>query len=238
LQQQYEGKIIIKNNVFASDFNKDLINFFKVLQRTPVELYYTFTNNFVSPYNKKNSESKKNFYYDVKDDFNSNLGASNTEQSARFLFLNKTSFCGLFRVNSKGFFNVPFGYKVKLKPPRESLLLKTSELIKDVYFSHQKFNHQITPQKGDFFYLDPPYAKVKKTSFVNYSSDGFSSNDCLLLVEFCRKLENQGCFFTLSNSVELSAFGKNYKTLQYGSNSLKGRRLNQLLITNTNKQLN
>ena len=88
-----------------SDFNKDLINFFIVLQQTPIELCSIFTNSFVSLYNNlENDEAKKKFYYDVRSDFNLNLGVFNLEQSARFLFLNKTSFGGLFRVNSKGFF--------------------------------------------------------------------------------------------------------------------------------------
>ena len=105
LQQQSEGKITIKSNIFASDFNKDLINFFIVLQQTPIELCSIFTNSFVSLYNNlENDEAKKKFYYDVRSDFNLNLGVFNLEQSARFLFLNKTSFGGLFRVNSKGFF--------------------------------------------------------------------------------------------------------------------------------------
>nr|AEI29473.1 DNA adenine methylase [Emiliania huxleyi]UPY84876.1 DNA adenine methylase [Emiliania huxleyi]UPY84979.1 DNA adenine methylase [Emiliania huxleyi] len=238
LQQQSEGKITIKSNIFASDFNKDLINFFIVLQQTPIELCSIFTNSFVSLYNNlENDEAKKKFYYDVRSDFNLNLGVFNLEQSARFLFLNKTSFGGLFRVNSKGFFNVPFGHRKKPKFPKESLLLEVHKLIKNVHFSHQKFNHQIALQKGDFFYLDPPYAKVTKTSFVNYLPDGFSNNDCLLLLEFCKRLEKEACFFTLSNSVELFNFGENYKMLQYTSNSLKGQ-LDQLLITNTNEQLN
>lgn len=125
LQQQSEGKITIKSNIFASDFNKDLINFFIVLQQTPTSLCSIFTNSFVSLYNNlENDEAKKKFYYDVRSDFNLNLGVFNLEQSARFLFLNKTSFGGLFRVNSKGFFNVPFGHRKKPKFPKESLLLE------------------------------------------------------------------------------------------------------------------
>jgi DNA adenine methylase len=177
-------------------------------------------------------KTKKKFYYEVRSDFNSNLGDPKIEQVARFLFLNKTCFCGLFRVNSKGFFNVPFGQKIKPKFPKESLMLKVSKLIKNVHFSHKKFNCQITLQKSDFFYFDPPYSKVKKTSFVGYSSGGFSNDDCLVLLEFCKKLENHNCFFTLSNSTQLDTFGKDYKTLRYNSNSIKGHRLDQLLITN------
>ena len=110
LQQQSEGKITIKSNIFASDFNKDLINFFIVLQQTPIELCSIFTNSFVSLYNNlENDEAKKKFYYDVRSDFNLNLGVFNLEQSARFLFLNKTCFRGLFRLGPNGF-NVPYGH--------------------------------------------------------------------------------------------------------------------------------
>ena len=104
LRQQLGNKITIRNRIVASDFNKDLINFFKVLQRAPMELNTIFVNRFVFPFNRlKSKEAKKFFYYEIRRDFNLNLGDHGVKHAARFLFLNKTCFGSLFRVNSNGF---------------------------------------------------------------------------------------------------------------------------------------
>jgi len=104
-------------------------------------LYVIFANEFVIPFNSlQNTEAKKNFYYKVRSDFNHNLGESSVKQEARFLFLNKTSYGGLFRVNSKGFYNVPFGYRVKPAFPNLNLLMNASKLVETVCFLHQKFD--------------------------------------------------------------------------------------------------
>jgi DNA adenine methylase len=197
-----------------------------------VELYTIFANNFVLPYNSlKSNQAKKVFYYKVRSDFNLNLGSPRVKQAARFLFLNKTSYGSLFRVNSKGFFNVPFGRRVKPAFPELGLLINASKLIVNVCFLFQKFDPMMNLQNGDFIYLDPPYVRVTKNSFINYVSSGFSNEDSLLLLSFCEKLTDKGCFFTLSNSIEVASFAKDYKTIRYYSQSIKGK-LEQLLITN------
>jgi len=232
LQQQLNNNITIRNKIVASDFNEDLINFFRVLQQTPLELYTIFANRFVLPFNNlERNKAKKGFYYEVRSDFNLSLGDPSVKQAARFLFLNKISYGSLFRVNSKGFYNVPFGYRVKPALPDQSLLMNASKLIDKVCFLHQKFDPMMNLQRDDFIYLDPPYLKVTDSNFVNYVSSGFSKEDSLLLLSFCEKLTEKGCFFTLSNSIEVAQFAENYKTIQYCSKSIKGN-LEQLLITN------
>jgi len=232
LQQKLNGAITIRDNIIVSDFNGDLINFFKKLQQTPAGLYTIFANEFVIPFNSlENIEAKKSFYYEVRAAFNLNLGDPSVKQAARFLFLNKTSYGSLFRVNSRGFYNVPFGYRAKPAFPNLGLLMNASKLIDTVCFLHQKFDPMMNLQIGDFIYLDPPYIKVTDSSFVNYLSSGFSNDDSLLLLTFCEKLTEKGCFFTLSNSIEISPFVENYKTIKYCSKSIKGN-LEQLLITN------
>lgn len=237
-----KGNLLIKNGVYVSDFNEDLINFFKIIQEAPVGFYSTFLNMFVLPYRSlENSDAQANFFYDVRANFNHNSGAFNTLQSARFFFLNKTCYGGLFRMNSSGFFNVPFGRRKNLSFLTEASLLEISKLIKNVNFSHESFSHNTEEyEKGDFFYFDPPYVKTTKTSYVNYLSSSFLDDDFFLLSNFCKKLDRSGCFFTLSNSTDhkVSTFAKNYKTLHYSTNSLKGYSMNQLLITNSPNKLN
>lgn len=203
--------------------------------------YSIFIKNLVLRYNNlTNDDDKSNFFYDVRANFNLNLGSPSPIQSARFLFLNKTCYGGLFRSNSAGLFNVPFGNRKNPNFITEASLLRIHELIKDVHFSHEHFNQQIKEyEKGDFFYLDPPYEKLIKTSFVNYLPGGFSDDDFLELLNFCQKLNSHGCFFTLSNSTspKILNFAKNYKTVQYNTNSLRGSSMSQLLITNSENNL-
>ena len=242
LREQFRGNLQIKNDIYVSDFNEDLINFFKTIQLTPAKFYSTFVKNFALPYNSlKNDVDKSNFFYLVISDFNSNLGSPGVTQSARFLFLNKACYGGLFRTNSAGRFNVPFGHRKNLKFLAELSLLNISELIRKVHFSHKIFNPQmINYEEGDFFYFDPSYVKMTETSFVNYLPGGFSDTGFFELLDFCKKVDDCGCFFTLSNSTnpKVINFAKNYKILQYSTNSLKGYTMNQLLITNSHNPLN
>jgi len=91
--------------------------------------------NFILHYNNcKDLEAKKNFYNEVRASFNLNLGVYCIKQSARFLFLNKTSYAGMFRVNSKGFFNVPFGNRISPAFPSLMFLVNISKLIENVCF--------------------------------------------------------------------------------------------------------
>jgi DNA adenine methylase len=241
LKEQARGNLQIKNGVYVSDFNKDLINFFKIIQRAPNEFFYTFVRDLTLPYNSLENEGDKlRFFHDVRSNFNSNLGTSSVAQSSRFLFLNKTCYGGLFRTNSAGFFNVPFGYRKKPRFLTESSLINISKLIRNVNFSHKAFDDQmINYERGDFFYLDPPYVKMKKTSFVNYLPGGFSNDDFIKLLNFCKELDDQDCFFTISNSVspKVFAFARDFKTLQHSTNSLRGYNMNQLLITNSCNKL-
>jgi len=148
-------------------------------------------------------EEKKIFYYNVRDDYNTNLCSSNIIQSARFFFLNKTGFAGLYRTNLKGFFNVPFGYRKKPNFLDLNSFIYMSDLIKNVIFNHQKFSDFIVEthfKNNDFFYLDPPYLKNNNQSFVNYNSFGFTETDFNQVIDFCNALNQLGCFFSLSNS--------------------------------------
>jgi DNA adenine methylase len=140
----------------------------------------------------------------------------------------------------RAFFNVPFGYRKKPRFLTELSLINISKLIRNVNFSHKAFDDQmINYERGDFFYLDPPYVKMKKTSFVNYLPSGFSNDDFIKLLNFCKELDDQDCFFTLSNSVnpKVFAFARDFKTLQHNTNSLRGYNMNQLLITNSCNKL-
>ena len=117
--------------------------------------------------------------------------------------------------------------------------MKISQLFKNVNFSLQDFESACRVyEKGDFFYFDPPYAKVKETSFAEYTSSKFSNDDFLKLVNICRKLDNSGCFFSMNNSINPIVLDstKSFNIFfHHTTKSIKGN-LNQVLVYNSETQ--
>lgn len=174
-----------------NDVNKHLINFYRIVRDKPDELVETARQ---YPYDKE-------VYYELRDRFN-HEEITDVEQAALLLYFNKTGFNGLYRVNSKNEFNVPFGrYKNPTIVP-EDRIYEASELLKNVEIFSRDFTYIIEYSKpGDLVYFDPPYLPVSDTSdFTSYSSDGFSYDDQLMLVDTCKKLDEKGVYFVLSNS--------------------------------------
>jgi DNA adenine methylase len=207
-----------------------------------IDLFDIFNSKLVIPYTKlKTIKEKETFYYEVRRNFNKNINFSNVHQSARLLFLNKTSFNGIFRTNSCGAYNVPFGFRVKPAFTSLKLLLNVSELIQDVVFKCQDFKEfQTGIEKGDFFYFDPPYVKTKKTSFVEYTKYRFSGEDFIILTEICNLIDNSQAFFCLSNSItsETMALTKKYLVKYHHTNQsinhINNFKLKDLIIYNKN----
>ena len=129
--------------------------------------------------------------------------AKDVEVAALFIFINRTCFNGLYRVNSKGKYNVPFG---KAKNPlicdeetimADSRLLQKVEILKGDFEGVEKY----IEKGGAFFYFDPPYRPLTPTaSFTAYSKDGFGDDQQKRLAEFCRRLDASGHQWLLSNS--------------------------------------
>jgi DNA adenine methylase len=172
------------------DKNEELINFYEVVRDHPLELM-----ELISTY-----KVDKDFYYRIRELEPKNL--SKIERAARFLYLNKTAYNGLWRVNSKGKFNVPFGRYKKVKFFDRENLLKASKLLKNAVLLCLDFEEVVKyAQKGDFVYLDPPYYPLSETSnFRNYTSEGFSKEDHLRVYKVFKTLTEKGCFVMLSNS--------------------------------------
>jgi DNA adenine methylase len=181
------NKIIIRNKVYAYDVNKVLIGVFRHVQENKDELYKNL-NFYIKEYDsikgsiinrsptsiEEAKTSKESYYYWVRNKYNC-IDKSTVECSALFMFINKTCFRGMYREGPNGY-NVPYGhYK---KTPR--IISKTeldyiSDLIKDVEFVNSDYSHSIKKiKKGDFVYLDPPYAPKNSNSFIGYVADGFS----------------------------------------------------------------
>ena len=175
---------------FLIDKNEELINFYEVVRDNPLELMA-----LVSTY-----KVEKDFYYKIRELDPKKL--SKVERAARFLYLNKTAYNGLWRVNSKGKFNVPFGKYKKVKFFDKENLLKASKLLKNAFLLCADFEEVVKYAKqGDFVYLDPPYYPISETSnFRNYTSEGFSEEDHLRVFKVFKTLTEKGCLVMLSNS--------------------------------------
>lgn len=185
---------IKKCDIFLSDINDDLIEFYKFVRTS----YKDFISSVLDIKSKFNASfDKKEQYLELRDKFNSATGA---ERSTLFYFLNKTSFNGLTRYNSSGKFNVPFGqreFSVDVEGIKQfSDFLNSSR----VHLSQYKYE-LISPQKFDFVYLDPPYHPMTETSnFTSYHSENWTNQDEISLKLFCDNLNKNQVQFVLSNN--------------------------------------
>ena len=180
------------NKVLLSDTNEELINCFVVVRDKPSELVEVLLN-----HKKKHS---KEHYYAVRSIESDRLDSVN--RAARLIYLNKTCFNGLYRVNSKGQFNVPFGGYYNPSVFNKSTLFQASRLLQDVHLQVMTFEKVLDfTGKEDFVYFDPPYIPLSKTSsFTRYSKSDFSMNEQKQLSEVFRTLDSRGCFVMLCNS--------------------------------------
>ncbi len=175
---------------YLSDLNAELINAYSVIKNQVFELMAELA----LPRYANNATA----YYEVR----SSKPASNAEQAARFIYLNKTAFNGLYRVNSKGGFNVPFGkYTNPTIRDSENLLLVHRALQKDELYCSDFTVVLRTAKKGDLVYFDPPYFPISKTSnFTNYNAGSFKEKKQEQLMRTFKELDSMGCFVILSNS--------------------------------------
>jgi len=183
---------LVSGKVFAYDLNKSLIELYTNIQNDHEKIF-----NHLKILYESYEQSKEKYYYSVRDAFNKDI-ENTPERSAKFIFLNKIGFRGLYREGPNGF-NVPYGhYKTTPKMITLEELSQVSTLIKDVEFIHCDFREAIGRVKdGDFMYLDPPYAPETKTSFVGYTKDKFGLKDH---EDLFRYVKTKNVHFTMSNA--------------------------------------
>ena len=181
---------------YLSDLNEELINTFIVV-RDHVDRLIAL----LKEHQKEYSRNPRKYYYYVRDKLNPK---DNVERAARMIFLNKTCYNGLYRVNQKGKFNVPFGRYEKPKICDEETLKIASWALKVSKAEIHVLDYRVAlkkAKKGDFIYLDPPYQPLNSTSnFTDYTQEGFSEEDQKKLAEVFNELTRRGCKVVLSNS--------------------------------------
>lgn len=187
--------------VVINDFNEDLIVTYKIIRDDPNELI-AILDRFQNDYRScQTKEAKKEYYLSKRAAYN-RRDSSAIETAALFIFLNRTCFNGLYRVNSKGLFNVPFGKAANPLICDRETLLADSALLQNVEILNGDFECVYEHIKGKaFVYFDPPYRPLPETSsFTAYSKDGFNDEQQKRLAAFCRKLDKDGHQWLLSNS--------------------------------------
>ena len=227
-------------NCYVNDLNSDLINCYTAVRDNPDELILLLTT-IEKDYIKSEQEGRrKDFYYKMRELYNSG-NVSGIENAGLFIFLNKSGYNGLYRVNSKGQFNVSCGYKYK-KIYNEERIYSCSEALQKVKLYNLDFRKFIEIMKskidkGTLIYLDPPYMDT----FVGYTADGFSDIFQSELKCCCDLINEKNGMFLLSNSD--SEFIKeiykdyyiNYVQAQYMINSDVSQRknkVNEVLVSN------
>lgn len=188
-----DGRI---SRAVISDLNSELINLYEVVKKNP--------DNLIAALSCEEFENSEDAFRNLKDEFNMLTGHSGNKvrRAAILVYLNKHGYNGLWRVNSKGKFNVPFGrYKKSCMPPAHSIL-KFSRMLQNVKILNMDFEPAVkTAKKGDFIYFDPPYHPVSKTAnFTDYNSEGFTFYDQQRLAGVFSRLDAKGVLMMLSNS--------------------------------------
>jgi DNA adenine methylase len=172
---------------YLSDINRDLILTYIAIQDHPVDLILQL---------KEHSENNsKQYYLDIRKQEPEDL----VEIAARFIYLNKTCYNGLYRVNRQGKFNVPYGTYKNPNIVDEKNILACHEALKFAKIEYKDFK-TIEPRKGDFVYFDPPYHPTDAISFTEYTKMNFTEKDQEDLMNFARLLHKRGVKMMLSNS--------------------------------------
>jgi len=188
---------ILKNKkVFLFDINEELINAYKIIRDYPNEL--------IEKLKEFKSKHNKEFYYQIRelDRTDNYKKLNNIIKAARFIYLNKTCFNGLYRVNKKGYFNVPMGEYKNPKILDENNILLVSEALQNTIIKHCDYKKVLEyAQKEDFIYFDPPYYPLNETSnFTSYTQEKFLEKEQIELFETFNILSQKGCFVLESNS--------------------------------------
>jgi len=189
--------------VYINDNNKELMNAFRVIKNSCDELI-NMLQLLQNEYKKLDIEAQQEYYYSQRDKFNKLSLQENTAimKAALFIFLNKTCFNGLYRVNKAGNFNVPVGkYKNPLICDKENLFNISNKLQNVVIRSSDFQDVECFADTNTLVYFDPPYRPLNVTSgFTSYTEDQFNDNNQIELAKFYKKLSDKGVKVLLSNS--------------------------------------
>lgn len=183
-------------NAVINDINASLINAYRIIADNPNEFIER-----VRELDLNIGDNGKEYYYSLREHYNDKLMKEefDVELAALFVFLNKHCFNGLYRVNGKGLFNVPYNNSKKESIDAESIF-QVSEYLKKVTILQGDFEEACQNAKeGDFVFFDSPYAPLNPTSFESYTKEGFDVESHERLAKLFDALTKKGCYCMLTN---------------------------------------
>ena len=224
-----------------NDFNAELINCYQQIKDNPQELI-----EILKVHQEYNS---KEYYLDLRSaDRDERIDMmSEVQRAARILYMLRVDFNGLYRVNSKNQFNVPYGRYKNPKIVDENLISAISTYLNNNQIEIKKVDFEkavLDVQTGDFVYFDPPYIPLSETSaFTSYTHEGFSYDDQVRLRDTFKKLSDTGAYVMLSNSSSFLVeelyqdFNIHYveATRTNGAKSSSRGRISEIIVTNYEK---
>lgn len=187
---------LLPEKAVINDINRALVNAYKQICNNPKV--------FIDAVNQLDSEmweDGKEYYYSLREHYNDKLMREefDVELAALFVFINKHCFNGLYRVNGKGLFNVPYNNSRKQSIDEDSIW-EISEYLKKVTIMEGDFQSACEDAKaGDFVFIDSPYAPLNPTSFESYTKEGFDIESHRRLAELYDELTARGCYCMLTN---------------------------------------
>ena len=226
-----------------NDINEKLICTYRVV-RDNVDTLLSDLMQLQESYNTLDTDEQKLYFLSQREKFNKSR-INEVETAALFIFLNRTCFNGLYRVNAKGEFNVPHGKYVHPKIcdietlKADSAILQKVEILCGDFSQTKKYAN-----KNTLFYFDPPYKPITKTSsFTSYAKDGFDDAEQVRLRNFCREITTKKSLFIASNSdpIQENFFDEIYRqftirrvaaTRMINANSNGRGKLSEIMITN------
>lgn len=198
-----------------NDINEDLIHCYRLIKDDPSNLLRRLKS-IEDEYYHFSLAERKSVFYSYRDKFNNN-NIDSDERAAVFIFLNHTCYNGLFRVNTLGQFNVPFGrYKQPIICNKEGIqdahrVLNSIDVIIRTPGDYQLTRKNLSKRGKNFIYFDPPYRPLSSTSnFAGYSNSPFGDKQQEELKLFCDQLSENGCMVMLSNSDSKNEDGSSY----------------------------
>ncbi len=181
----------------VNDINPELVNLYRQVKDAPRPFMEALEE--LDARHEQCADAKAHFY-EVREAFNENLETGTHEQAARLVFLNKHCFNGLYRVNARGRFNVPFNYRKAGDSFERDNVLEVSAFLQKTTILEGDFENAAREAKeGDFVFFDSPYAPLNPASFTDYTKEGFALEDHERLARLFRDLADCGVFCMLTN---------------------------------------
>lgn len=187
---------LLPTNALINDINKALMNTYRQICYRPEAFL-----DIVKTFDEEIWEDGKMYYYSLRERYNDKLMKAeyDVELAALFVFINKHCFNGLYRVNGKGLFNVPYNNS-RRSSVNEKMILGISNYLKKIRMMEGDFEIACADAKeGDFVFLDSPYAPLNPTSFESYTKEGFDIESHRRLARLYDELTNRGCYCMLTN---------------------------------------